>query len=185
MEPCRNPDRMDEYNLWQTIGKVPGLMQSDECMLLYRLAEHSPAGGWLVELGTFKGRGAAVLALSEQGKVITIDDYSYEVESSPMLVAANLKAVGLSATIIEGDSATVPCEVDKVSLLLVDTEHTRDRFRQEMEAWLPLMMPSGIIACHDFNSSKWPEITKAVREFLPDWARLQLTRKLVGLRRAG
>lgn len=174
---------MDEYKLWQTIGKVPGMIQRDECMLLYRLAEKSPAGGYLVELGTFKGRGAAVLALTGRGKVITIDDYSYEVESSPMLVEANLNAVGLSATIIEGDSATVPWQVDKVSLLFVDTEHTMERFRQEMEAWLPLMMRSGIIACHDFASSKWPEITRAIREILPDWERLNLTRKLVGLRK--
>lgn len=183
MASCRGPCRMDEHKLWQTIRKVPGMIQSDECMLLYRLAEKSPAGGWLVDLGTFKGRGAAVLALSRQGPVITIDDYSYEVESSPMLVEANLKAVGLSATIIWGDSAKVPWQVDKVSLLFVDTEHTMERFRQEMEAWLPLIMPRGIIACHDFGSSKWPEITKAVRELLPDWQRLELTRKLVGLRR--
>ena len=174
---------MDEYKLWQTIRKVPGMIQSDECMLLYRLAEKAPAGGSLVELGTFKGRGAAVLALSRRGPVITIDDYSYEVESSPMLVESNLEAVGLSATIIEGDSATVPWQVDKVSLLFVDTEHTRERFREEMEAWLPLMMSSGIIACHDFRSAKWPEITKAIREILPDWERVAVTRKLVGLRK--
>lgn len=169
--------------MWQTIGNVPGMIQSDECWLLYRLAEKAPAGGYLVELGTFKGRGAAVLALSGEGRVITIDDYSYEVESSPMLVEANLKAVGLQATIIEGDSAIIPWMVDSVSLLFVDTEHTRERFGREMEAWLPLIRAKGIIACHDYASSKWPEITKAIREILPDWERLEVTRKLVGLRK--
>ena len=174
---------MRESEMWETISKVPGMLAREECWLLYRLAQMAPPGGYLVELGTFQGRGAAVLALSGRGKVITIDNYSYAVKSSPKLVHSNLRQVGLKVAIYRGSSARVPAQVTMVSLLLVDTEHTIRRFRQEMRAWLPLILPNGIVVCHDFASSKWPKLTRAIRESLGDWQRVEIARKLVGFRK--
>jgi hypothetical protein len=115
--------------------------------------------------------------------VVTIDNYSYPVKSSPKLVRRNLARVGLKAVVVKGNSARVPPQVTTVSLLFVDTEHTMRHFRREMRAWLPLMMPQGIVACHDFGSSKWPKLTRAIREALKGWERIEVARKLVGFRR--
>jgi len=175
---------------------IPGQLHPRELARLYWFALQTPSGLPMVELGTFQGRTAAMLcaaANKTNSEVVTIDDYTQDQafgSKSPKeyaeMTTTNLAALGFEPRIIIGDSATVPAGIEQVGLLFIDSEHTPERFNAECDAWLPLLVGGGILACHDYNCPIWAEMTPTINERIgsrtDEWEYLGLEIWLIGFR---
>lgn len=174
---------------------VPGATFPQEVAFLYRLARTAPKGAVLVELGTYLGRTLVALAAAAQERnaaVVSVDNYTYPEPCSAEAVANNLRAVGLLGQadsppihLIEGDSRQRPDWLADINLLFVDSHHLRAHFDAEMEAWLGQVPIGGIVACHDYDSPTWLEMTSAIQHWLftPQFDCLGCHRRLIAFRK--
>ena len=142
---------------------IPILMSQTDTLLLYRYARRAPTQGWIVDLGTYMGGSAAVLcAACGDGRVVTIDNYTASPVTSVEITQANLQAAGLCPRVVEGDSRIIPSGIEQVALLCIDTVHSSWFLDQELDAWLPLLLPKGIVAIHDYGDKRFPTMREAV-----------------------
>lgn len=129
----------------------------------------------VVECGVGRGYStAAFLAgVHEGGGHLT----SYEID--PGCFAAAIRTMGIPSEapelaswhFVHMDSvqAAGVWENGSVGLLFLDTIHTLEVTRCELEAWLPKMAPHGIMCGHDYlPNPEWPDraVAQAVGEFL-------------------
>jgi hypothetical protein len=55
---------------------------------------------------------------------------------------------------------------DRFDLVFIDAAHDYESVRDDINAWLPLVKPGGIICGHDY-CQEWPGVVEAVNELLP------------------
>ncbi len=194
-------------NVIEEAASLPGRCMYPELIFLHQLAMVAPPGLPMVELGTFQGRTTAPLCAAAKqigSEVVTIDNYMQDPaftdwpkgydedpecgktpEEYAELTRQNLASLGYEPRIIIGDSATVPEGIEEVGLLFIDSEHTAEKFKEECDAWLPLMKEGSILACHDYEQPTWPAMTPAIDERItPDeWERLGLVIWLIGFKK--
>ena len=200
---------MEVSEVVKAAAEIPGRCWPEELAWLGELALMAPPGLPMVELGTFQGRTAAMLcavAKKTGSEVITIDNYIHDgaftghykalpndpdfgmqPEEYAELTRKNLGSLGYEARVIVGDSAVVPKGIKEVGFLFIDSEHTAYRFKCECDAWLPLIVEGGILACHDYEQPQWLEMTPAINERIRskrEWEYLGLVNWLVGFRKA-
>ena len=179
-KPKGNPPLTEEEAV-----EARGLIAEVEARLLYRMVAAAPIGD-IVELGTFQGESTLILCGAAGARpVITIDDYSYQLHSSPAVVRAILKERGMEASVVRGDTRAVPLFVRQVALLFIDSKHERDQLFMEMAAWEPMLMKGAIVVLHDYGSKKWGEMGPAIDECFAcydTWERVGLERRMVAFR---
>jgi hypothetical protein len=180
------------------IMRIPGQTTRAEVEFLHKVACFAPLAGAFVELGTYHGRTAAALCWATPWReaIVTIDDYSCREGTgehpTPEGVLENLAGIDdkqrslrgtRKARVLRGDTRFVPKGTDAVSLLFVDSEHTRAQFDAELAVWLPLVVARGIVVCHDYGSPTWLEMTEAITSWLGGWERIGLVRRMIAFRR--
>lgn len=130
--------------------------------------EHLPqleacAKGVILELGSRDGASttAFLKGVEEKGGHV----FSVDIDSS----CAKAWEGHPQWTFIAGDS----CDIAKVEgtgipklldVLFIDSEHTYERAKKELETWLPRVRPGGLILMHDTES--FPGVKKAAQEFI-------------------
>lgn len=201
---------MNVNELAKMAAGIPGRCLPMELCQLYHLASQAPPGLPMIELGTFQGRTAAMLcAAAEQigSEVVTIDNYVQDPsftggrrlsnepgpgkspEEYASLTRQNLAGLGFHAHVVIGDSAVVPEGIEEIGFLFIDSEHIGERFNAECDAWLPLMIRGGILACHDYKQPSWPAMTPVIDERIKsrtdEWEYLGLVIWLVGFKKVG
>jgi len=139
------------------------LFQAD---IFYSYAKQAEEG-CIVELGTYRGRGAIALALGTRDghglKVYTIDDYSerkgwigesYGSEDKGRFLV-NIKAAGLEEdiTLLQMDILKAAVAFRKrweegISLLLWDAG-VPDRIEEDFDAWKDYIVPGGVFLMKD------------------------------------
>lgn len=132
-------------------------MADDEARTLFTAASALPPTAVIVEIGTFMGGSAALLAQTGN-TVYTVDKeiLCYETLSK----FPNIKMV-------EGDSVVVAgVWTTPIDFLFIDADHTYEGARADLRAWLPHVKPGGIVVFHDYDSHVG--ITKAVNEAIED-----------------
>jgi len=200
---------MKEEEVVRAATDIPGRCWPVELAFLHQLALMAPPGLPMIELGTFQGRTAAMLCAVAQetgSEVITIDNYVHDgaftghykaLDNDPdygkrpqeyaELTRKNLTSLGFEARVVIGDSSIVPEGIEEIGFLFIDSEHTAYRFKRECDAWLPLMVTGGILACHDYEQPQWTEMTPAINERIrskpEQWEYLGLVNWLVGFRK--
>lgn len=186
----RLPVAEDTTSVVKVALGIPGLVTEEELAFLATAAMQAPAGGEIVELGTYLGRTCSVLAhaAARRGALPwTIDDYSYKSPCDPVRVRKHLAAFGLAAHVLKADSRAVPEEIKQVAFLFVDSLHIATHFTAEMAAWLPYIVPGGIICCHDYVGTKWGQmqavIDKHFRNANTAWQYLGQARSMVAFKR--
>lgn len=153
-----------------------GLTERAACRRLSTLAGRVPPGQVVVELGAFRGRTTAWLALgAERGHgatVIAVDpwetldppdvdgylepQYARGEYADPDTFAAFLAhldrcRVARRQVVVHKGTAAAAAAVcgDTVGLLFHDALHTAEAVRADLESWLPHMAPSCVVALHD------------------------------------
>jgi hypothetical protein len=143
-----------------------------------------PTNSHFVEVGCWKGRSAAYMAveINNSGKVIRFDcvdtwkgslteephqnDLSVKSGTLYEKFMSNTERVKHIITPIRGDSVSVASQYadDSLDFVFIDGDHRYECVKADIEAWLPKMKSGSVLAGHDYG---WCEdVRRAVHEVL-------------------
>ncbi len=158
------------YELLSIVESIEGWISTYEQIALLHLpsmADHFP--GAIVEIGSFKGKSTAALALgssllsSRKRPVYAIDPFvvpPYEEFEN------NMKMHGLDRFVIpikkHSYEACEDCP-ESIAALFIDGDHNYESVRRDIADYIPRVVKGGIAAFHDY-STYWPGVVKAVDE---------------------
>lgn len=157
--------------------QIDGWLSPQEAAALYDLAHD--AKGPIVEIGSWRGRSTAVLALGSMAGnyqlVYAVDAFTpvlhnggFAQASTPDLLRANLDAAGVNGLVhivakrSEDAAAEIPNEID---VLFVDGAHDYESAKRDLEIYLPKVRIGGRVAIHDCHEAD-PGVVQAVDEVM-------------------
>jgi hypothetical protein len=152
------------------VSGVEGWMSDGQARRLWDRASAVPAGGRIVEIGSFRGRSTVVLALAARGaEVVAIDPHAgndrgpqeiegfeNEAEDDNRAFRENLRRAGVTERVrhvrLPSQEAlgSVSGEVD---LLYVDGAHRYGPASDDIARWGARVRPGGTMLVHDSFSS--------------------------------
>jgi SAM-dependent methyltransferase len=181
---------------------IEGWLSRDQGERLYVAAHRVPAGGSIVEIGSFRGRSAVVLASAapEGARVVAIDPHAggdrgpNEItpqaergEADNLAFFANLRRAGVEDRVrlvrkLSGDAlGDVAGEVD---LLYIDGAHRYAPASDDIARWGARVRPGGSLLIHDaFNAIGVTAALLRLVVFGDTWRYLGRTGSLVEYRR--
>jgi hypothetical protein len=156
---------------------------------LYNLmVEKFPSGSKFIEVGSWKGKSAAYLAIEiiNSKKNITIDCIDLWIDCKDAWKGIdenqrdeNIKSNYLYELFIKNTSSLSsvinPIRMDSISaskmyndntidFIFIDANHDYDNVKRDIDAWFPKVKIGGIIAGHDYDKY-WPGVVNAVNDF--------------------
>jgi hypothetical protein len=156
---------------WDAVAHVDGWMTHGQARALYDAAAACPAGGRIVEIGSFRGRSTIVLAsaAADDVEVVAIDPHAgndrgpqeidgFEDAASEDQVAfeANLATAGVADRVrhVRAFSDVAHAEVaDPIDVLYIDGAHRYAPARNDIVGWGARVRPGGTMLIHDSFSS--------------------------------
>lgn len=187
----------------ELVVDVEGWLSDDQVAALHRGAAGVPAGGAIVEIGSFRGRSAIVLAASSAADVAVvaidphagndrgpqeIDGYEAEAADDNVTFEANLTAAGVRSRVrhVRKFSDDAHADVDgDIDLLYIDGAHRFAPARSDIASWGARVRPGGSMYIHDTFSSVGVTLAVLVElTFSRRWHYLGRDRSLVGYRRS-
>lgn len=161
-------------------ARMPGWRLPEEAAELVRLSFMLPANAVLVEVGSFLGSGAVLLAgarkLRGSGRVHCIDpfDASGDAFSAPIYRAIagsddrtlrdrfeeNIRRLGLSreVSVHQGTAEAIGAHwSEPIDLLLLDGDHSPEGARAAFLRWTPFLKAGGIVALPNSSDRKYDE----------------------------
>lgn len=188
----------DSYPFWPNVPhimdirdalRIEGWMSAQELAWLAQWAKQSPR---IAEIGCWRGRSTKCLAQNTKGTVTAIDTWAgdaldgrapkiqstmpkeYLFEEFLRNVEENANVTVLRSTSLDA-AEQLTREGARFDMIFIDANHDYDAVRADIEAWLPLLAPGGLMCGHDYlavdnqgNQDIFPGVTQAVRELLPD-----------------
>lgn len=159
---------MSFHDAWNRATPIEGWLTEGQARRLYLAALTVPEGGQVVEIGSFRGRSASVLATAAR-RVVCVDPHMgsdrgpQEIEADPELGAsdfesfhANLATAGV-ADRIEHVRALSADALDAVPgaahVLFVDGAHRYGPALDDLRRWGAKVPPGGRLLVHDSFSS--------------------------------
>jgi predicted O-methyltransferase YrrM len=154
---------------------VEGWMAPEELAYLARLAEKSRC---IAEVGSWKGRSTSVLAQHTPGVVVACDTWQGSVEHQAQLQGKPSSGVffAFRENVSRYDNVwpllansltaarTISRGPMKFDLIFIDASHDYESVKADIQAWLPLLAPGGILCGHDYM--RWG-VKLAVRQLVP------------------
>ena len=178
---------------------VPGWTGLLEGRSLYALAHHGPGRGAIVEIGSAWGRSTICLARGSKAagreRVQAIDPHPDITNPSPWPEAGWQKGLGRAAQaggsrlpwlrynlhrfgvddwvdpIVSTSAIASTLPIDAIRLLFIDGNHTYEAVKTDIDAWLPRVVPGGVVVFDDYIETKpsWG-VRRAVDELLASGA---------------
>jgi SAM-dependent methyltransferase len=159
---------------WPIIDKIEGFLVPGQEWWLYNTACDLRDGAVIVEIGSFKGRSTACLALGcleTSKRVYAIDtfngnDVDFEARNYFDQFQFNLERLRLSAYVypLVGWSTEIGKQwTEPIDLLFIDGSHQYDDVLADFESFYPHLKPGGIVAFHDVVET-WPGPLKCWQE---------------------
>ncbi len=156
---------------------VEGWCAPEELTYLASLAEKSRC---IAEIGSWKGRSTSVLAHHAPGIVVAIDTWRGSVEHQPQLQGRPASGVfyAFRENVSRYDniwpllanSATAARIIShsplRFDMIFIDASHDYESVKADIEAWMPLLAPGGIMCGHD--AYRWG-VKLAVKQLVPRW----------------
>lgn len=184
----------DSYPFWPPVPhimdirdamKIDGWMSPLE---LAWLAQWAKVSSNIVEIGSFQGRSTKALVQNAKGTVTAVDTWGGDASTRAALEAAGNRILtvmppeylfeefqrnmeGHSNLIIKrmkSLEAAASLNGDKFDLIFIDAGHDYVEVKADVEAWRPHLAPGGLLAGHDYDPIKWPQVVRAVDELLPE-----------------
>lgn len=159
---------MSFHEAWNRAEPVEGWLTEGQARRLYLAALTVPAGGQVVEIGSFRGRSASVLATAAE-RVVCIDPHlgsdrgPQEFAADPALGAsdfdtfhANLSRNGVSDRVEhvrERSEAALEAVPGAADVLFVDGAHRYRPALDDLRRWGAKVPPGGRMLVHDSFSS--------------------------------
>ena len=163
-------------SLWRAFTEAAGFLPEDEALALYRAALAGARLGPLVEIGTYQGKSAILLAAAARvagRKLVTVDHHRGSEEHQPGWAyhdpALVDPMVGRVDTLPPARRALALAGVEKEVVMVVgrspevaalwpgagfgfvfiDGGHTDEAARADYDGWAPLVARGGVLAIHD------------------------------------
>ena len=153
------------------VDTVEGWMSPDQAAVLHRAAIDCPAGGTIVEIGSFQGRSTIVLALSAADDVSIvaidphagndrgpqeIDGFEHEAADDHEIFLANLATAGVADRVryvrAFSDKALQDVAVP-IDVLYIDGAHRYGPAQRDIGQWGARVSEGGTLLIHDSFSS--------------------------------
>lgn len=131
----------------------------DEMEHLYVAALSVPAGGTIVEIGTYAGCSASLLlqAAKPRRVVVTMIDscaWMWTPEVDARLNKTIMEKAGDCIRAIPAISRELAkLGTTPIDMLHIDGDHSKEGVRQDCESWLPLLKSDGLACFHDYRGS--------------------------------
>ena len=178
---------LPEHSLAHYADSVEGFFSQEDFELYRKVVAHFPTGSHFVEVGSYKGRSSAFMAveIAQSGKQIKFDcvdtwegseEHQYGQQFEDQDVVANklfnvfeknmlsvkayyrpVKALSVEAAGLYDD--------ESIDFVFIDAAHDYENVRADILAWAPKVKSSGIISGHDWHH---PPIKQAVAETVGD-----------------
>lgn len=169
---------------------IDGWLTVDEAVTLYDLARAVPAGGHVVEIGSWQGKSAVVLgkglAASAGSRLHCVDPFNADgcPPSLPLFAERrarldcslregferNLRRHGVAdrVEVWQGYSQDVAARFPHaIDLLFIDGNHEYEAVRQDFELWTSKLRPGGVVCLHD-ACDKFPGVERLIAESIAD-----------------
>ncbi len=132
----------------------------------------------IVELGTWMGASAIAMARTVRawgGTVTCVDTWAGELDDaggspagrSPIMILSTARAMieaGVSAQmrlIPATTTAAAAVWSGPIDFLYVDADHSHDGTLADLRAWVPYVVPGGVIAGDDYDHPRYPGVSTA------------------------
>lgn len=142
------------------------------------------SGSKFVEVGSWKGKSAAYLAVeiinskkdikldcvdTWKGSAEHVDDQYVKSNSLYELFIKNTSSLSFVINPIKMDSisASKTYEDNSIDFVFIDANHEYIHVKNDIEAWFPKVKVGGTIAGHDYRNG-WTDVDKAVNEFFAE-----------------
>lgn len=152
--------------------------------LYRRFTKELPSGSKIVEVGSWKGKSIAFLAveIENSGKDIKVDavdtwakldtEYYHATDTYVLndtlyeLFLSNISKVKHIVTPVRMKSleAAKTYKDESLDAVFIDACHEYDCVKEDIQAWLPKVKRNGYLAGHDYSSH--PSVAQAVHELL-------------------
>lgn len=162
----------------ENIRTVYGFMDDAEIALLYKLATEVPAGGVIVEIGSFQGKstialatgakeaGALVWAIDPHEDIQVTEQTHYGMENHAALLQ-NLTTYHLGDVVrvvaLSSWAVARAWEDNPIDLLWIDGDHRYEAVKDDFMFWSQRVTTHGKIAMHD-TTGHWPGVTRLLEE---------------------
>jgi predicted O-methyltransferase YrrM len=166
-------ERLTGHGYPMAADQIAALLTTHEKQTLYRLAGLTPKRGCIVEIGSFKGASAYLLAAGsarQNTAIHCIDTFMAEnVEESlgadtHAEFSRNVALFQERIVVHRGWSTQVAGEIaEHIDLLFVDGDHSYEGVSADLLHYLPKLATQGIVIMHD---SAHPPVAQAIREQL-------------------
>jgi predicted O-methyltransferase YrrM len=161
---------MENMSEWVEREHRPyGWFSNQEGAFYNETVSHYPSGV-LVEIGSYLGRSLSYVL--ETCRNLGIEVYAVDVWIGEGFVKfnfppgtverfqANMKRLGYEhdVHILQSDSveAAAKFKPESVDVIMLDTIHTYERTKREIQAWLPKLKPNGPFLFHDYTDKPQP-----------------------------
>lgn len=151
---------------WEWAQRSSARLTRTHALRLYELARAAP--GQVVEVGSFKGGSAVVLAAASQ-RVLCIDPFQYSNRDGRDILHSFLRNVGACpwgrrvSLITRPDYEVFAAVPDaSVTFLFIDNDHTEQSTVRSLQGWMKTLAPSARIAVHDYGHPRYPGVKRAL-----------------------
>ncbi len=171
------------------LEKIQGFLHPLEGFALYWLARHWPASGFVVEIGSFKGKSTCYLARGIKagpgGRIAAVDHFRGSPEHQPQgthpdqdiatsgstleAFKRNIAAAGVSdiVDVHAGSSAEIGANWrDPIRILFIDGDHSYEASSQDFIVWSPRLAIHGLLVLHDIGT--YEGVTNLYNQILRD-----------------
>jgi predicted O-methyltransferase YrrM len=155
---------------------IEGFMEVPELEYLACAARKSKR---ILEVGSWKGRSAIVMAYNTKGLVHCVDTWSGHLDASDHFSADCfkdfLKNTNCFANILPIPLESVHCASIfsqfgyRFDMIFIDGRHDYDGVVRDIKAWKPLLSENGILCGHDYGHPDWPDVKNVVDELVSNF----------------
>lgn len=155
-------------------SQSPSSVYEPEQRMWYRLIKDLPGKPVIVDFGTGWAKSACSLALScPQGTVYTFDNGLPHINKNRTKKQYIKEVKGYIAKsgaenvdFIFGSSLEVPWDKE-IDVLNIDSDHTYEHAKAELNRWIPFVKTGGHVFLHDWEHPRCPGVRQAFDELVP------------------
>jgi predicted O-methyltransferase YrrM len=152
--------------------KIEGWMPKEELTWLSGAASRSYR---IIEIGSHCGRSAKAMAGSCPGTLVSVDRWplrenkaKFEANMSQEIASGKVVVIhGNSSESVEAVKNALPGGT--ADLIFIDADHSYEGVKADVQAYMSLLSPYGMMCGHDANNPRWRGVMKAIMELLPEY----------------